>query len=131
MRLRVGLLTLGAVTLAVLGGGSPPPLLADTAGRHDGVVKAVDPRSGVVTLSEMVAGGRRRTLRIQVPPDTRIVRSERLPDGRVRDLAHPFQDRSIGVADIRPGDFLVVELAKPGKPDTARSMVVTLEPSPR
>lgn len=102
--------------------GSVPPAAPAPAGlqgsagpRHAGIVQAVDATRGVVTLSELAEAGRLRVLTVQVAPETRILRARRLPADQLTDLRHAFQEEPIPLAALRPGDFVVVELARRGE----------------
>ncbi len=90
--------------------------------RHAGTVLAVDPQSRTITVDEYVANAERRALRVQVPQDALVVLSQRNPSGL--DVKSSFHDRTIGLADVRVGDFVVVELS--ADPDVARLVMVTL-----
>lgn len=109
-----------ATVTAVAGFALPAP----AASRHSGTVIAVDPKAGRVVVEEMVQGTTTRTLTVPVGPGTRLVLSERLPDAEVTDLRHPFRDRPIGLADIHPGDVVLVEL--PSATGPASAVTVTL-----
>ncbi len=90
--------------------------------RHAGTVLAVDPQSRTTTVDEYVANAERRALRVQVPQDALVVMSQRNPSGL--DVKSSFRDRTISLADVRVGDFVVVELS--ADPDVARLVMVTL-----
>ena len=90
--------------------------------RHAGTVLAVDPQSRTITVDEYVANAERRALRVQVPQDALVVLSQRNPSGL--DVKSSFRDRTISLADVRIGDFVVVELS--ADPDVARLVMVTL-----
>ena len=62
-------------------------------------------------------------LRVELAPDARVVLSER--NDRAEDLSHPFRDTVISLADVRRGDFVVVEMRGPEGKALARSVVVT------
>lgn len=91
-------------------------------GRRAGTVLAVDPQSRVLVLDEFGANAERRALRVQVPPQAVVLLSQRNKDGR--DLTDSFRESTITLSDIRPGDFVVVELSS--DPDVARLVMVTL-----
>lgn len=118
----------GAVALGLVILGGPAPLLAGIVSRHSGIVRAVNLQADTLTLEELAALGRLRTLHIRIPPGVRPIRSERLPDSQVTDLRHPFKESSIDLAHVRPGDFVVVEVSGTGTKEEARSVVVTFEP---
>ncbi len=91
-------------------------------GRRAGTVLAVDPQSRILVLDEFGANAERRALRVQVPPQAVVLLSQRNKDGR--DLTDSFRESTITLSDIRPGDFVVVELSS--DPDVARLVMVTL-----
>lgn len=90
--------------------------------RRAGTVLAVDPQSRILVLDEFGANAERRALRVQVPPQAIVLLSQRNKDGR--DLTDSFRESTITLADIRPGDFAVVELSS--DPEVARLVMVTL-----
>jgi hypothetical protein len=110
----VGVLLAGCLVLAPRG--------LSAGERHAGTVLAVDPQSRTLTVDEYVANAERRALRVQVPQDALVVFSQRNPSGL--DVKSSFRDRTISLADIRVGDFVVVELS--ADPDVARLVMVTL-----
>jgi len=99
-----------------------PISAALAGGRRAGTVLAVDPQSRVLVLDEFGANAERRALRVQVPPQAVVLLSQRNKDGR--DLTDSFRESTITLSDIRPGDFVVVELSS--DPDVARLVMVTL-----
>ena len=127
MRTRVMVLTLGALLVSMLGVGWAPPVLAGPEPRHAGQVEAVDVQNRLLTLSELAEGGTMRTLHVRISPQATVVRSQPLPANQVTDLARPFKDSAISLSDIRPGDFVVVELFGTGKKAEASSVTVTFE----
>ena len=127
MHLRVMVFMFGTLVAGALQGGWAPAALAGSDARHDGVVEAVDVQVRKLTLSELAAGGAKQTLTVQVSPDARIVRSEPLPADQVTDLERPFKDTPIDLADIRPGDFVVVQLSGTAKNPAVSSLMVTFE----
>jgi hypothetical protein len=126
MHLRVMVFMFGTLVAGALQGGWAPAALAGSDARHDGVVEAVDVQVRKLTLSELAAAGAKQTLKLEVSPDARIVRSEPLPADQVTDLERPFKDTPIDLADIRPGDFVVVELPGAAKDAAVRFVMVTL-----
>lgn len=99
------------------------PTAAPAGGRHAGTVLAVDPQARTLTVDEFVGNYERRALRVLVPPEALVVLSRRNPAGRgTRDA---FLDNSISLADVRVGDFVVVELTS--DPGIARLVLVTLQ----
>lgn len=128
MRHRAMVLTLGVLLVGMVERGWVLSAVASVARRHDGTVEAVDLRTRTLTLSELVESGAMRTLHLRILPNAAIVRSEPLPTNRVTHLDHPFKDSPISLSDVRPGDFVVVELSGTGKEPEARSITVTFEP---
>ena len=110
----VGVLLAGCLALV--------PRVISAGERHAGTVLAVDPQSRTLTVDEYVANAERRALRVQVPQDALVVFSQRNPSGL--DVRTSFRDRTISLADIRVGDFVVVELS--ADPDVASLVMVTL-----
>lgn len=98
------------------------PLLAATA-RHSGRVVAVDPATRTLVVEEFAAAGQVRRLTVRLPPEARVVLSTRLPDAEITDLRYPFKDTPIQLSEIRPGDFVTVELE--GDKAQATSVTVT------
>ena len=43
------------------------------------------------------------------------------------DFQHVFKDAPIGLSDLKPGDFVVVELVKAGQENLADLVMVTLQ----
>jgi hypothetical protein len=98
------------------------PVGAHAGERHAGTVLAVDVQARTLTVDEYRANGERRALRVQVPGNAPVLQSERNAAGR--DVTDAFRDRSVTLADIRPGDFVVIELSE--YPDVAKLVMVTL-----
>jgi hypothetical protein len=90
--------------------------------RRAGTVLAVDPQSRALVLDEFGANAERRALRVQVPREAVVLLSQRNQAGR--DLTDSFRESTITLSDIRPGDFVVVELSS--DPEVARLVMVTL-----
>ncbi|HSB42292.1 MAG TPA: hypothetical protein VLK28_10705 [Methylomirabilota bacterium] len=109
----------GAVAAAALAA-----LAAGAAGgeRHAGTVLAVDPQARSLVVDEFGANAERRALRVEVPPEALVLLSQRNPSGR--ELGEAFRDRTVTLADVRVGDFVVVELS--GDPEVARLVMITL-----
>jgi hypothetical protein len=99
------------------------PAAAPAGGRHAGTVLAVDPQARTLTVDEFVGNYERRALRVLVPPEALVVLSRRNPAGR--DTRDAFLDNSISLADVRVGDFVVVEVTS--DPGIARLVLVTLQ----
>jgi hypothetical protein len=98
--------------------------------RRSGTIESVDAQARSFVFTELAEDGRRRTLRVQTGGDTRITLSERLPEGQAT-ADRPFKDTPISVADLRPGDFVVVEMAPDGGQPRVRSVTVTLREGAR
>jgi len=98
------------------------PPAAPAGERHAGTVLAVDPQARTLTVDEFGAAGERRALSVQVPRDAIVLWSQRNQTGR--DPKDAFRDSTIGLGDVRIGDFVVVELSD--DPDVARLVMVTL-----
>jgi hypothetical protein len=96
---------------------------AATAGeRHAGTVLAVDPQARTLTLDEFGANAERRALRVQVPREAAVLFSQRNQVGR--EWKDAFRDSTITLAEVRVGDFVVVELSD--DPTVARLVMITL-----
>jgi len=90
--------------------------------RRAGTVLAVDPQAGSLTLDEFGANAERRALRVQVPREAPVLLSQRNQGGR--DVKDSFRDSPITLADVRVGDFVVVELSEDS--EVARLVMITL-----
>jgi hypothetical protein len=84
-------------------------------------VLAVDPQARTLVLDEFGANAERRALRVQVPREALVLLSQRNQAGR--DVKDVFRNSSITLADVRVGDFVVVEMLD--DPEVAR-LVITL-----
>jgi len=102
---------------------SSPPSLRIVTTRSSGIVQSVDPRARTLVLQDMGTTAVAWRLRVELAPDARVVLSER--NDRAEDLSHPFRDTVISLADVRRGDFVVVEMRGPEGKALARSVVVT------
>lgn len=118
LRIATGLVLVAGLLAAVL---AP----AAAGERRAGTVLAVDPESRTLTVDEFGANAARRALRVQVPREALVLLSQRNPGGR--DLKDSFRESTITLADIRTGDFVVVELSS--DPEVARMVMVTLRRS--
>jgi hypothetical protein len=108
----------------------PPPPSRPVPGRvvstrSSGVVQSVDPRARTLVLEDRGVAGAGR-LRVELAPDARVVLSER--DAEAEDPSHPFKDTAISLADVRRGDYVVVEIRGPEGKELGRSVVVTFRP---
>jgi len=95
---------------------------AQAGERRAGTVLAVDPQARILTLDEFGANAERLALRVQVPREAVVLLSQRNQGGR--DLKDSFRDSTITLADVRVGDFVVVELSD--VPEVARLVMITL-----
>jgi hypothetical protein len=114
------LLLLAAVVvagLAAMGAGAAP-----AGERRAGTVLALDPQARTLTLDEFGANAERRALRVQVPRDALVLLSQRNQAGR--DVKDSFRDSAITLADVRVGDFVVIEMSD--DPEVARLVMITL-----
>lgn len=126
MRIRMTLVALGAVGVVVLASGLQVLAGSGTEYRYAGTVVAVDLKARAVTLVELREHAKVEKLTVPIAPQARVILSERLPDDQVTDLRHPFKDTPISLSDLRPGDFVVLELTEEsGKRRVANAVVVT------
>jgi len=102
--------------------GRSEPTRPQAGARRAGTVLAVDPQERTLTVDEFGANAERRALRVQVPRDALVLVSKR--NQSARDLKDAFRESSISLADIREGDFVVVELS--ADPEVARLVMVTV-----
>ena len=103
--------------LAAMGAGAAP-----AGERRAGTVLALDPQARTLTLDEFGANAERRALRVQVPREALVLLSQRNQAGR--DVKDSFRDSAITLADVRVGDFVVIEMSD--DPDVARLVMITL-----
>jgi hypothetical protein len=114
------LLLLAAVVvagLAAMGAGAAP-----AGERRAGTVLALDPQARTLILDEFGANAERRALRVQVPREALVLLSQRNQAGR--DVKDSFRDSAITLADVRVGDFVVIEMSD--DPEVARLVMITL-----
>ena len=119
-RARIGRLLAAAALvagLAAMGAGVAP-----AGERRAGSVLAVDAEARTLTLDEFGANAERRALRVQVPREAVVLLSQRNQAGR--DAKDSFRDSTIALADVRVGDFVVIEMS--GDPEVARLVMITL-----
>jgi hypothetical protein len=117
LRIRRGVQGIAVVALAL--GVSAGVVAAGE--RHAGSVRAVDAVGRGLTLDEFGVGGARRSVEFRFASDAEFVISER--EEPVTNFSQTFRDSPIGLADIRPGDFVVVDVG--GQPGVAERVVVT------
>ena len=84
--------------------------VAPAGERRAGSVLAVDPQARTLIVDEFGANAERRALRVQVPREAVVLLSQRNHAGR--DVKDSFRDRSITLADVRVGDFVVIEMSE-------------------
>jgi hypothetical protein len=96
--------------------------VAPAGERRAGSVLAVDPQARTLTLDEFGANAERRALRVQVPREAVVLLSQRNQAGR--DVRDSFRDSTISLADVRVGDFVVLEMSD--DPEVARLVMITL-----
>jgi hypothetical protein len=104
---------------------SPSALLAAGA-RHSGVVATVDATGRSVVVNELAEEGRPRRIEVQVPPQARLSLVERVVDELAPQKEGEFKERTIELADVRPGDFVLVEGTQQGRQVIADVVTVTL-----
>ncbi len=115
----LALLALGSCLVVV----SPRTTFAAPATRHDGTVEAVDVGAGKLVIREYGAGARAFDFRVHVSPDARIVVSRR--NESASDVQHAFIETPVRLADIKPGDFVLVDVTGRGAHARAHAVVVT------
>jgi len=120
--------TVGAQVWRVVGGVAVVALVLIAAGgvatageRRAGSVVAVDPGGRGLLLDEMGVAAVRRTIEIKLAPDAAVLISERVEP--VTNFYRTFTDTAITLADIRPGDFVIVDVGE--QPGVAERVVVT------
>jgi hypothetical protein len=96
--------------------------VAPAGERRAGSVLAVDPQARTLIVDEFGANAERRALRVQVPREALVLLSQRNLAGR--DLKDSFNERTITLADVQVGDFVVIELSSDR--EVARLVMVTL-----
>jgi hypothetical protein len=104
------------------GRGRSEPTRPPAGERRAGKVLAVDPQSHTLTVDEFGANAERRALRVRVGREALVLLSQRNQAGR--DVKESFRDSAITLADVRMGDFVVIELSD--DPEVARLVTITL-----
>ncbi len=89
--------------------------------RHAGTVLSVDAGQRMLTLDEFGANAVRGNREVRLSSNATVLLSER--NEPVTDWNRVFTDKPIDLADLRAGDFIVVEMSQPGVADT---VIVTL-----
>lgn len=112
------------IVTALLVAGLPLIGAGAAVDRHSGSVVSVDQQTQTLVVEELGVAGKRETLAVKVQPGTNVVVSER--DPKATDFEHQFTERRIGLGEIKPGDFVVVELSGDGTTPSAESVMVTL-----
>jgi hypothetical protein len=116
--------SIAVVTLGIfiaLGSGAAA---AGSTTRHDGTVEKVDAAARTLVIREYGANARVHDFRVHVAPTARVVLSERNPEAT--GVEHEFTSRPIRFAEIKPGDFVVVDVAGRGARAVGESVMVTL-----
>lgn len=131
----------GSVGLAA----APPSSAAPPSGtapesvrlRHAGTVVAVEPGANQLVVEEMSPGNDLRRIIVQIEPMTSLVEIGREPQevvvrrdpGIVESVStYRYVERSLSLATVKPGDFVVVVLDRPlagGRPIPARRVELT------
>jgi hypothetical protein len=119
---RFGLGRILAGTALVMGFAVMEAGVAPAGERRAGSVLAVDSQARTLTLDEFGANAERRALRAQVPREAVVVLSQRNQSGR--DVKDGFRNSTISLADVRVGDFVVIEMSD--DPGVARLVMITL-----
>ena len=86
-----------------------------------GAVIAVDAVGRGLKLDEFGVAASRRSVEFRLAADAEFVISER--EEPVTNFSQMFRESPIGLADIRPGDFVVVEVG--AQPGVAARVLVT------
>jgi hypothetical protein len=86
---------------------------------------SVDVQKRTLVVEELGAAARVEQLHLWIGRETRLVRSEALPASEVTDPRYPFRDTPIELQDLRPGDFVVVELDGSGNRRAVSAVIVT------
>ena len=102
------------------------PVGAQSRERHSGTVVSVDPAARSLVVKELVQEGRPRQLVVRIPGGAPVVVSDRIPDEQVSRFDAVFVDKAIDLADVRPGDFVVIEGPARGDMASAARVIVTL-----
>ena len=98
--------------------------VATGAERHSGSVVAVDAATRTLVIDEIGANAKEQKLRLRLAPQAQLILSER--NDHPEDFQHVFKEVPIGLSDLKPGDFVVVEVVKAGKENLADLVMVTL-----
>ena len=77
--------------------------------------------AGGLILDEFGVAGVRRTLKMSVAPNAEVLISER--EEPVSNFYRPFKDSVISLAEVRPGDFVVVDVGE--EPSMVDRVIVT------
>ena len=98
--------------------------VATGAERHSGSVVAVDAATRTLVIDEIGANAKEQKLRLRLAPQAQLILSER--NDHPEDFQHVFKEVPIGLSDLKPGDFVVVEVVKAGKENLADLVMITL-----
>ena len=121
-------------TFATLHPTAPPPnnllhkaALLPADDRHAGSVRSVGPDHLVV--DEIGRAGEEQALRVTVTRTTRIIESQRNP--AAADTQNAFTDKVISLAEVKKGDYVVVDASREGTKLVATSVTITLRGRPQ
>ncbi len=130
------------VASAGWGAAAPPGAVPESLRlRHAGTVLSVQPAAGRLVVEEMSPGNDLRRIVAQVEPTTSLVEIVREPSdvivrapGVVETVStHRYVERSLDLATVSAGDFVVVVLEHPlvaGTPVPARRIELTARARP-
>lgn len=120
-RLPAALLVLALLVVAPLAPAQAPR-------RYSGKVERVELMAGVVVVEELGERGRLVRHEVWVAAETAIVSAARL---RPRDMRGPvaYAEVPVSLADLLPGDFVVVEAAEGGGRAVARRITIVEPPA--
>jgi hypothetical protein len=90
--------------------------------RHAGTVVSVDSATGALKVDELGLAAVRQTLDLSVAPNADIALVERVEP--VVDFDRAWKRTPLRLADVRPGDYVVVEIGD--TPGAVRRLTVTL-----
>jgi len=119
MRVMAGVMACCAVATLALGMMASP---SEAGERHAGTVLSIDPDGRLLMLDEMGANAVRRTQAIRLSPSVTVLRSER--DVFAVDFDKLYPTVPMELSDLRPGDFVVIEMGD-NRAEATR-LVVTL-----
>ena len=109
------------IAAAALAGLAAPDWAAAASARHSGTVAAVDPAAGTVTIEEIgpwrVEGGRTvvTPLTVRTVGSTVWTRARRATGAGPSGWDGEFVETPRGVWEVKPGDYVTVEVKADGK----------------